>query len=570
MTFLRIAQAQINSVVGDFSANCRKIAAWIEKAKSAQADVVLFPELALSGYPPEDLLLKHGFVEDNHRFLEYIVGCCRGLTALVGFAHGQDGKVYNAAALISDAQLKAVYHKIELPNYGVFDEKRYFQQGSGCLIFDMEGVRFSVTICEDIWIQDSVTCLCASNNDADVVLNISSSPYFVSKLALRRKIVATFAASTNCTVFYNNLVGGQDELVFDGGSMVVNARGELVASAKRFEEDLLLTDIETGEKATPRREWNLSVPVITLQSSYTDRNYSPSGIAAELGRIEEVYQALLLGTRDYVRKNGFKRVVIGLSGGIDSALTAALAVDALGKEQVVAVTMPSQYTSDETFSDAELVARNLDLELIKLPVHDILQAYLSTLKEPLSKGEPGVEGENLQARIRGNLLMALSNRFGWLVLTTGNKSETAVGYCTLYGDMAGGFAVIKDVPKTLVYELAEYANRKAGKEIIPASVIARAPSAELRPDQKDEDSLPPYPVLDPILQAYVEEDKAPNEIIGFDPQLVWDIVRMVDRNEYKRRQAPPGVKITPKAFGKDRRLPITNKYLTCTDGDSGT
>jgi NAD+ synthase (glutamine-hydrolysing) len=347
----------------------------------------------------------------------------------------------------------------------------------------------------------------------------------------------------------------------------VNSRGDVVARAKCFEEDLLVADIRTIGSTGSRTFWNVIVPPVEIPPQWPDRTWTDSTIVPELDRVEEIYKALVLGTRDYVCKNGFKKVVIGLSGGIDSALVAAVAVDALGKEQVIGVTMPSLYTSSETFSDAELLAGNLDLELITLPVNDILQAYLATLEDPFSKGLPGIEAENLQARIRGNLLMALSNRFGWLVLTTGNKSETAVGYCTLYGDMAGGFAVIKDVPKTLVYELAAYVNTKAGQHVIPRSVIVRPPSAELRPDQKDEDSLPPYPILDPILQAYVEEDKAPNEITGFDPLVVWEVVQMVDRNEYKRRQAPPGVKITPKAFGRDRRLPITNKYLSCKNGD---
>jgi NAD+ synthase (glutamine-hydrolysing) len=567
MGVLRIAQAQINPVVGDFGGNCEKIIAWVEKARSLQADVVAFPELALSGYPPEDLLLKRGFVEDNHKFLDRIVSCCDGITALVGFAHGEGDEVFNAAALITDKRLRGIYHKIELPNYGVFDEKRYFHSGSGCLIFEIGGARISVTICEDIWIRDSETCLCAVNNGAEAALNISASPYFVSKQALRRQIVSDFALATGCAVFYTNLVGGQDELVFDGGSMVVNPKGDVVATAKCFEEDLLVTDIRTVGSTGPRPVWNVIVPTVEIQHRWPDREWTDSRIVPELDRIEEIYRALVLGTRDYVRKNGFKKVVIGLSGGIDSALVAAIAVDALGKDQVVGVTMPSQYTSSETFSDAGLLAKNLDLELIAVPVKDILQGYQIALQESFSKGSPGIEAENLQARIRGNLLMALSNRFGWLVLTTGNKSETAVGYCTLYGDMAGGFAVIKDVPKTLVYELAEYVNTKAGRDIIPRSVIERPPSAELRPDQKDEDSLPPYSVLDPILQAYVEEDKAPSEITGFDPRVVWEVVQMVDRNEYKRRQAPPGVKITPKAFGRDRRLPITNKYLSCKNGD---
>jgi NAD+ synthase (glutamine-hydrolysing) len=562
MNLLRIAQAQINTTVGDFAGNLEKIVQWIGQAESAGADIVTFPELAICGYPPEDLLIKRRFLDNNWDALQQLKEHCRATAVLVGFAHSDEGKVYNAAALLGNSSLLGIYHKIELPNYGVFDEKRYFFPGLGCFVFEMRGSRIAVTICEDIWIPGSVTEICAINNDADIVLNISGSPFFAGKLDVRKRIVAHFATATQTTVFYNNLVGGQDELIFDGGSMVVDSNGELIASGKHFEEDLLVTDIRISERSGHRRSWNLVEPMAVPagRESVEERQYLPPRIAPQLDRVEEIYKALVLGTRDYVRKNGFDKVVIGLSGGIDSALTAAIAVDALGRDHVVGVTMPSQYTSGETFSDAELLARNLNVELITVPVNEIFQTYLTAMEKPFSNGAPGVEAENLQARIRGNILMALSNRFGWLVLTTGNKSETAVGYCTLYGDMAGGFAVVKDVLKTVVYELSNYINEKAGRELIPRSIINRAPSAELRPDQKDEDSLPPYAVLDPILRAYVEDDKAPAEIEGFDPDVVRDVVRMVDRNEYKRRQAPPGVKITPKAFGKDRRLPITNRY----------
>ncbi|MBI4962695.1 MAG: NAD+ synthase [Desulfomonile tiedjei] len=561
MASLRVAQAQVNTTVGNFRENLEKIRAWADRARTEAVDIVTFPELALCGYPPEDLLIKPGFLRANLAALDELVRHCRGINLIVGFAHRVNGKVYNAAALISDGALIDVYHKIELPNYGVFDEKRYFVPGSSCLVFDLAGALFSVTICEDIWIPGSDTESCATKNGADFVLNISGSPYHAGKLILRRAIVARFAAATGTTVFYNNLVGGQDELVFDGGSMVVDSKGTLLSSAAMFEEDLLVTDIEITPAPRKNRPWNMNGPIRALPPADASvRKPVTRSITLEVDRIEEIYKALVLGTRDYVRKNGFRNVVIGLSGGIDSSLVAAVAVDALGSEHVVGVTMPSQYTSNETFSDAGHLAANLNMRLITVPVKDILGSYFEALEEPFREGTPCVEGENLQARIRGNILMALSNRFGFLVLTTGNKSETAVGYSTLYGDTAGGFAVIKDVPKTLVYELAAYVNKKAGKDIIPRSVIERPPSAELRPDQKDEDSLPPYEVLDPILKAYVEEDKAPDEIESFDPDLVREVVRMVDRNEYKRRQAPPGVKITPKAFGRDRRLPITNQY----------
>jgi NAD+ synthase (glutamine-hydrolysing) len=562
MAVIRIAQALINPTVGDLNGNIEKMAYWVERAKAVGSDIVTFPELALCGYPPEDLLIKCGFLDDNRLALEELIPVCGGITALVGFPHMEDGKVYNAAALIHDGQLAGIYHKIELPNYGVFDEKRYFQPGTDCMVFEMAGIRFSIAICEDIWIDGSVTETCARNNCAQATLTIHGSPYHAGKMNLRRRIVSRFAAVTGTTVFFNNLVGGQDELVFDGGALVVAPHGQILASAQRFKEDILVTDFQADESLSERPVCNLRGPLFKCEPlGRRDRPQIAATVAPELDKAEEIYKALVLGTGDYVLKNGFQKVVIGLSGGIDSALTAAIAVDALGSDRVVGVTMPSQYTSDETFSDAAVLAKNLNVELITVPVRDIFQSYVTALEGPFSKGTPGVELENIQARIRGNILMALSNRFGWLVLTTGNKSEIAVGYSTLYGDMAGGFNVIQDVPKTVVYELSEYVNREAGRDLIPRSIIARAPSAELRPDQKDEDSLPPYAVLDPILREYVEEDKDPDEIVNHDPALVWEIVRMVDRNEYKRRQAPPGVKITPKAFGRDRRFPITNRYL---------
>jgi NAD+ synthase (glutamine-hydrolysing) len=562
MALIRIAQAQMNSTVGDFRGNLEKISEWIVRARATGADIVMFPELALCGYPPEDLLFRRTFLRDNRSALDMLAPRCRGLLVLVGFADSVDGKARNAAALLGNGTVLDIYHKMELPNYGVFDEKRYFESGSRCSIFEMSGVRFCITICEDIWVEGSLTEACTIKNDAQITLNISGSPFYAGKLAVRRSIVKRFAKATNSLVCYTNMVGGQDELVFDGGSMVVDAGGELLGCAKFFEEDLFVTDINIDALATKGPLWDICVQPRELKfETTTGRPYLKPSICPALGRIEEIYLALVLGTKDYVRKNGFKKVVIGLSGGIDSALTAAIAVKAVGADNVVGVTMPSEYTSTGTFSDAALLAKNLNIELITLPINSVFDAYVKAMEEPLSKGSPSIELENLQARIRGNMLMTLSNRFGWLVLTTGNKSETAVGYSTLYGDTAGGFAVVKDVPKTLIYELSEYVNQQAGKELIPRSVIERAPSAELKPDQKDEDSLPPYPVLDPILTAYVEEDKAPEEIENFEPALVREVIRMVDRNEYKRRQAPPGVKITPKAFGKDWRLPITNRYV---------
>ncbi|MGC8605747.1 MAG: NAD+ synthase, partial [Desulfomonilaceae bacterium] len=442
-----------------------------------------------------------------------------------------------------------------------FDEKRYFRPGDRCLIFDIAGVCFTVTICEDIWVHGSMTEKCASNNAVDIVLNISGSPFFAGKYQIRKNIATRFARAVDCMLFFNNLVGGQDELVFDGGSFVIGKTGELISSSVRFKEDVLINDIDIEPKKKPQKCWNADYySLVRFSSDEHFSEHSTPMINMEPGEVEEILQALTLGVSDYVRKNGFTTVVIGLSGGIDSALTAAIAVEALGRQSVVGVTMPSVYTSNETFSDAATLASNLGIELITIPIKGILSAFWEVLEGPFKSGSAGLENENLQARIRGAILMALSNRFGWLVLTTGNKSETAVGYCTLYGDTAGGFGVIKDVPKTLVYQLAELVNRKAGKDLIPDSIIKRAPTAELRPNQKDEDSLPPYSLLDPILKAYVEEDTACDEIGGYPPELVREVVRMVDRNEYKRRQAPPGIKITPKAFGRDRRIPITNRH----------
>ncbi len=564
MAFVSIAQAQMNPTVGDFAGNIAKMARFIDSARTAGADVVTFPELALCGYPPEDLLFKSGFLQTNKNALEKLVPLCKGITAVVGFAEasGRPPCAYNSAAVIHDGELAGVYRKVELPNYGVFDEKRYFLSGSEFLVGELREARFAISICEDIWIPGSIVERFAADNSVQFVLNISSSPFHAGKLHRRKEIVKRFAQAAHAVVCYNNLVGGQDELVFDGGSLVMDPQGRIIAEAKRFDEDLLVTVLEFSEspRQCPPDLRGAFLELRPVRSHPAETALPP--IEPEPAPLEEIYRALVMGTRDYVRKNRFKQVVLGLSGGIDSALTATIAVDALGSEDVVGVTMPSAFTSGETHSDAELLARNLGIRLITVPIEGILESYMGVLSGPFGEGPPGVAHENLQARIRGNILMGLSNRFGWLVLTTGNKSETAVGYCTLYGDMAGGFAVIKDVFKTVVYQLSEYVNEKAGRELIPQGSITRPPTAELRPDQKDEDTLPPYPVLDPILQAYVEQDRSIPQIteLGFDEQVVSDVARMVDGSEYKRRQAPPGVKITPRAFGRDRRLPVTNRY----------
>jgi NAD+ synthase (glutamine-hydrolysing) len=554
--------AQINPVVGDFAANLALIGDFLQKARQRGADLVVFPELCLCGYPPEDLLYKPRFLQDTQEALTQAARATQGLLALVGYAEEDQGRVYNSAAVLHDGRVLGSYRKMELPNYGVFDEKRYFTPGQGGLLLELKGVRLLICICEDIWVPGNPTEHSARVHQAQVTVNISGSPFHAGKLAERRQILEGFARRTGSLVCYTNLVGGQDELVFDGGSLITDARGNILALAHRFRQDLLVCDLELDPASAPAP---VSAPdrLISLPAPSLPRpEGAPPRLAPEPGPASEVYQALVLGTGDYVRKNGFRKVVLGLSGGIDSSLVAAVAVEALGQDNVVGVTMPSQFTSHETRSDAEILAANLGIRLLTVPIKAILEVYLNELQEAFGPGPRGVEVENLQARIRGNILMGLSNRFGWLVLTTGNKSETAVGYCTLYGDMAGGFAVIKDVPKTLVYQLSEHVNAEAGRQVIPQSVMIRPPSAELKPDQKDEDSLPPYAVLDPILTAYVEQDMVVDEIVamGYDPQVVRDVVRLVDLNEYTRRQAPPGVKITPKAFGRDRRLPITNHY----------
>jgi NAD+ synthase (glutamine-hydrolysing) len=572
---LRLALGQVNVTVGDLPGNVRKITGMIEEARGWKADLVAFPEMVLPGYPPEDLLLNPTFVRDNAEALKKVGRATRGITAIVGFADIQDD-LYNAAAVLQEGRLAGVYHKIYLPNYGVFDEDRYFQRGQDILVFELGEAVVGVNICEDLWYPGDPTRTQCLQGGAILIVNISSSPFHAGKRDFRRRMLSTRACDYSAYVAYVNLVGGQDELVFDGRSMVFNQRGEVVAEARAFEEDLLVVDLALDEVLLhrlhdPRRrkeklasltEEGLRRVRLRPPKREGKKNPLPPRTPVTLGRLEEIYRALVLGTRDYVRKNGFRKVILGLSGGIDSSLTAAIAVDALGKESVLGVAMPSVYSSRESVEDARSLAQNLGIEFQILPIGGILASYLKTLERPFRGKKRDVTEENIQARIRGNLLMALSNKFGWLVLTTGNKSEIGVGYCTLYGDMAGGFAVIKDVPKTLVYELSAYRNLQGSTPVIPSRVMKKPPSAELRPNQKDTDSLPAYETLDPILQAYVEEDQNPETIVsrGFDRRIVEEVIRKVDLNEYKRRQASPGVKITPRAFGRDRRLPITNQY----------
>jgi NAD+ synthase (glutamine-hydrolysing) len=568
----RIALAQINSTVGDLAGNEAKIADGIARAREAGADLVAFPELAVTGYPPEDLLLKPSFVAANLKAIERIAGLTRGITAIVGFVD-RDTDLHNAAAVLHDGELAAVYHKIYLPNYGVFDEDRYFGGGDLPLILDLGEVTAGVSICEDIWYPSGPLDPQALAG-AQLAINISASPYHAGKGTARERMLATRAADSVIFVAFCNLVGGQDELIFDGGSAIFDERGDVVARGRQFGEDLVVADLDLAavfrqRLHDPRRrkeqalqpeeavEW---VPLTSIPSGEKPLAVAP--VQPRLEPVAEVLQALVAGTHDYVRKNGFREVVIALSGGIDSALVAAVAVEALGRENVVGVFMPTRYSSDESCEDAAQLAENLGIRFLTVPIDDVFQAYLDTLAEPFAGRKPDSAEENIQARIRGNILMALSNKFGWLVLTTGNKSELSVGYCTLYGDMAGGYAVIKDVPKMLVYDLARHINAQASRPVIPQRTIDKAPTAELRPNQKDEDSLPPYRLLDPILHAYVEEDLSLEEIValGHDPAMVADVLRRVDWAEYKRRQAAPGPRITSRAFGRDRRLPITNRY----------
>jgi NAD+ synthase (glutamine-hydrolysing) len=573
---LRIGMAQINTTVGDFAGNRQKILEAINEAKSLDVDLLTFPELAICGYPPEDLLFKPQFIAENLRSLERVVGASSGLSIVVGFVDAKED-IYNAAAIVHDGKLAGIYHKVFLPNYGVFDENRYFRAGSECPVYVIAGINVGINICEDIWYEAGPATTQAYSG-AEVIVNISASPYHFGKGGSRERMIATRAADNVAIFAYNNLVGGQDELVFDGNSMVLDEKGRLIARGKQFEEDLIVTDLDVESVFRTRLHdprWRKELPLCDEQYWRNSKRIviSEAPFSAEKALLRprqvevrglptEVYDALVLGTRDYVLKNGFEKVLIGLSGGIDSSLVATIAVDALGKSNVVGVAMPSRYSSPGSVSDAELLAKNMGIKLLTIPIEKVFQAYLDMLAEAFKGTEPNVAEENIQARIRGNILMALSNKFGWLVLTTGNKSEMATGYTTLYGDMAGGFAVIKDVPKTMVYELARYRNSLAGSEPIPPAVIAKPPSAELKPDQIDTDTLPPYELLDPILTAYVEEDKSVEQIIamGIDEQVVKRATRLVDTSEYKRRQAPPGVKITARAFGRDRRLPITNRF----------
>ncbi len=552
----RIAMAQVNFTVGDLRGNAEKIIYAIDGAVKKDVDIITFPELSITGYPPEDLLLKKQFIEDNIKELKNIAKYTRDIVAVVGFANSSKGKIFNSAAVLHNGKIRGTYNKMLLPNYGVFDEKRYFAQSKmDEMAFNANGLIFGVNICEDIWHSEDTLGL-YNKLKAKLLLNINASPYYAGKINLREDIVKKVAKNNKIVVSYNNLVGGQDELVFDGQSLFVDAKGSIIARGEAFKEDLIIIDMPF-EIGKVNRSKNL---VLIDHVFKSDKVVLEKRFAKKPGELNEIYSALLVGLRDYVKKNNFKKVILGLSGGIDSSITAAISVDALGKENVIGVFMPTEITSNESFVDAKALADNLGIQFMEIPIGDIYDHYLGLLKTAFEDLPKNIAEENLQARIRGNVLMAISNKFGYMVLTTGNKSEVSCGYCTLYGDTAGGFAVLKDVPKTLVYRLSEY--RNAISVVIPSNVLIKAPTAELRPNQKDTDSLPPYDILDKILKLYVEDDVPFQKIVrrGFDKELVKKVISLVDNSEYKRRQGPPGVKITPKAFGRDRRMPIINRY----------
>jgi NAD+ synthase (glutamine-hydrolysing) len=564
MTALRVALAQINVTVGDLDGNVEKIVDRIARARDLGADLVALPELAITGYPPEDLVFRPQFVEANRSALYEVVAATQDITVVVGFVNSDEDGVYNAAAIVSGGELIDVYRKQLLPNYGVFDEQRYFSPGTSAHVYRIGGTPVGVNVCEDIWASDGPTTEQA-NNGAKLIVNINGSPYHRGKRIEREAMLAERARENGVAIAYVNMVGGQDELVFDGGSVVLSACGEVVARARQFEEDLLVCDVEIevpegdDEEGDPDTRIDKGHIAIS-QEAAASRPALPASDARPLDDLAEVYAALVTGTRDYAHKAGFEKAVLALSGGIDSTLVAVIAADALGPANVVVVSMPSRYSSEGSVLDAKELARNLGVELMTTPIEPVFSAYLTTLESAFESTESDVAEENLQSRIRGDLVMALSNKFGYLALTTGNKSEYATGYATLYGDMSGGFAVIKDVPKTLVYDLCRYRNTVSA--VIPEAVIEKPPSAELRPDQRDEDSLPPYDILDPILKAYVEDDLPYRDIVraGYPAEIVRQVITLVDRAEYKRRQAAPGVKITERNFGRDRRMPIINRY----------
>lgn len=572
---MRLGMAQINPTVGDLSGNTKKILHYIDEAKGLGVDLLTFPELAITGYPPEGLLLKPHFIKQNQESLEEIVQHTADIGVIVGFIDGTRS-LYNAAALIHNNYLDGIYHKVHLPDYDIFEETDYFQAGTEYPVFIIYGIGVGITISNDMWYEFGPATVQA-HSGAELLINISAVPCHVGKRHLRERMLATRASDNVAIVAHNNLVGGQDEMVFDGNSLIINEKGEIIARGEQFEEDLIVADLDLESLSRsrwygPRRRKEAywigkeleQASKIEVPSKYPDaaKPPLPPRQVKELDELGEIYQALVLGTGDYARKNGFEKVVIGLSGGVDSSLVATIAVDALGSDNVIGVSMPSRYSSAGSKLDAQTLAKNLEIDLKSISIERTFKSYLTTLEESFLETQVDETEENIQARIRGNILMALSNKFGWLVLACSNKSESATGYTTLYGDMVGGFSPLKDVPKTMVIELAKYKNHHAGKEIIPPKVLSKAPSAELKPDQKDVDTLPPYKLLDLILKAYLEDNVSVDKIIdmGFSPEMVLQATHLVDKNEYKRRQAPPGIKITTIDISREKKLPITNQF----------
>lgn len=563
---LKIKLAQINLIVGDLKNNFQKIKSLIQEAKNDKTDIVIFPEMAITSYYPEDLLYKRTFIQENINILNKITPLCDKLMCIIGFVRPQADKLFNSAAVIYNRRIQYTYDKINLPNYSVFDEKRHFEAGEKIPIIQLKNIRFGLGICEDIWVEDSPIEVQNKFGKPNFIININSSPYYLGKYKERKALLSKIAKRTKSVVFYLNLIGGQDEVVFDGNSLILDPSGNLLKAGKQFEEEIINTVIDFKETKV---KINKKLVELVRLNDFKPHDHSDEPIYKKpvpfqfLPLEAEIYKALVTGTRDYVQKNKFTKVIIGLSGGVDSALTAVIAVDAIGKENVMGLFMPSKFSSSESYLDAKKLAENLGINLKNITIKKIHKLYLKIL-QPLFKKLPlNITEENIQARIRGNMLMAISNKFGYLVLTTGNKSEMSTGYTTLYGDLAGGFAVIKDVYKTMVYRLVNYRNKMAGDSLIPANIISKAPTAELRKNQKDSDSLPEYPVLDEILYYYIEEHLTYADIIKlkkYDPKMVRKVSILVDKSEYKRRQSPPGIKITKLSFGKDRRMPITNGY----------
>ena len=562
MATLRISLAQINTSVGDISGNVDKIQFYLQEARKLESDIVAFPELAITGYPPEDLLHRSQFLKSNIVAMQQIVKESKDIIVIFGFADSDGSNLYNSAALAFNSKIIGVHRKHLLPNYGVFDEQRYFSSGNTCDVFKIDDTKIAINICEDIW-SDNGPLNTQSNNGASLIININASPFHIDKRITREKTIINQAVKNNVQIAYVNQVGGQDELVFDGSSMIVDNNGKIKSRASQFSEDLITHDvnIKNPKSITTDIDNNKNTFYIPKYISEKSTNITTT-LTTPIAPIEEIYQALVIGTQDYVHKSGFKKVIIALSGGIDSSLVAAIAVESFGKDNVTGISMPSEFSSEGSKTDAYKLSENLGINIKTIPINDIFNLMQKSLQPMFNNLPWDVAEENIQSRIRGNIIMALSNKFNSMVLTTGNKSEMAVGYATIYGDMAGGFSVIKDVPKLKVYELCNHINNKEGKEIIPSSIIDKPPSAELRHNQQDTDSLPPYEILDAILEEYIENDSSYEDIInsGFDSNVVSKIINLVDKTEYKRRQSAPGVKITNKNFGRDRRIPITNKY----------